>query len=362
MMNAPQSPELAEADERLRFFLPEARPLSAKSTAGNINKTWILRLADAPFERAVLQRINPKVFPDVAAVMANFRAVTAHLDAARRRFPDAPEFPLAHAAPDGRDCLLDEDGGSRKATSEEEEIKEGSGLILDYVPPLAGEIAEFTSHWMLNENIDVSKATYVWEQSSDGGATWQTIEGESGSSLRIPTTPIDESAEPTGGTEDMPATIIYIRVRAMVPGHEPFESNWCPLTVRMGDGETPPPDKVKEIEVLLNDPRKKANTMKASAKTIKVKRNKLRRGNVVIPASKAFKVSKAKGSVSFKSVKYLKRALKYKSKIVVKRNGKVVLKKNLKSGTYKIKVKVTAAGNKRFKAKSKIVVLKLRVL
>ena len=104
-------PELAEAAERLRFFRPEARLLAAKAASGNINKTWILRLAGAEFERAVLQRLNPKVFPDLAAVMANFRLVTAHLAAARRREPEAPEFPLAYAAPDGRDCQFDESGG-----------------------------------------------------------------------------------------------------------------------------------------------------------------------------------------------------------------------------------------------------------
>lgn len=42
-------------------------------------------------------------------------------------------------------------------------------------------------------------------------------------------------------------------------------------------------------------------------------------------------------------------------------NGKITIKKGLKKGTYKIKVKVTAAGNKSYKSAVKTVTVKIVV-
>ena len=42
-------------------------------------------------------------------------------------------------------------------------------------------------------------------------------------------------------------------------------------------------------------------------------------------------------------------------------NGKVTVKKGLKKGTYKVKVKVKAAGNKNYKAATKTVTFKINV-
>ena len=44
-----------------------------------------------------------------------------------------------------------------------------------------------------------------------------------------------------------------------------------------------------------------------------------------------------------------------------KKNGKFTVKKGTKKGTYKIKVKVTAKGNKTYKAASKTVTVKIVV-
>ena len=106
-----------QVPERFAFFRPKARLVEVRPASSNINLTWILLYKDeddpeeeAP-KRVVLQRLNPKVFPDTAAVMANFRLVTAHLARARETDPKTPEFPLALASPEGEDFQLDEEGG-----------------------------------------------------------------------------------------------------------------------------------------------------------------------------------------------------------------------------------------------------------
>ena len=163
--------------------------------------------------------------------------------------------------------LTDEDTGeARKARSDVVTIKEGSGLVLDYTPPLAGEVAEFVSHWELaDDTIDTSSAEYIWEQSIDGGATWSPIEfAASSPTLRVPTNPIDPNAESKAAddssddaSQDTPP-VTYIRVRAIVEGQEnPFESNWCPLTVRVPDASSKDVfddigNKAKELEDSLN--------------------------------------------------------------------------------------------------------------
>ena len=74
----------------------------------------------------------------------------------------------------------------------------------------------------------------------------------------------------------------------------------------------------------------------------------------VIAKAKAFKVTTAKGKVTFKKAKGNK-------KIAVSKAGKVTVKKGLKKGTYKVKVKVTAAGNANYKKATKTVTLKVKV-
>ena len=48
-------------------------------------------------------------------------------------------------------------------------------------------------------------------------------------------------------------------------------------------------------------------------------------------------------------------------KITVSKAGKVTVKKGLAKGTYKVKVKVKAAGNTNYKAKTKIVTFTIKV-
>ena len=96
---------------------------------------------------------------------------------------------------------------------------------------------------------------------------------------------------------------------------------------------------------------KKANTMKVTANTIKAKAAK----KTTFKKAKAFTVKKAVGKVTFKKTKGDK-------KITISKAGKVTVKKGLKKGkTYKIKVKVTAAGNSQYKALTKTVTLTVKV-
>lgn len=68
-------------------------------TAGHINRTYRVDLPDASW---LVQGLNPSVFPDGEAVMANILAVTEHL---RRAAPDRPVARYL-TAEDGRPFLL----------------------------------------------------------------------------------------------------------------------------------------------------------------------------------------------------------------------------------------------------------------
>jgi hypothetical protein len=87
---------------------------------------------------------------------------------------------------------------------------------------------------------------------------------------------------------------------------------------------------------------KKANPMKVTTKKVKATYGKTVTGKV------GLKVKKAKGTKSFKKANKAGG-----SKIVVnKKTGKFTVKKGLKKGTYSVKVKVKAAGNGTYKAKT----------
>ena len=117
--------------------------------------------------------------------------------------------------------------------------------------------------------------------------------------------------------------------------------------------DSPAEEEKETIENKTTNARK-ANTMTVQAKTVKVSYSKLKKKNQTITAKKAFSVKKAVGKVTFKKTSGSK-------KITVSKTGKLTVKKGLKKGKYKIKVKVTAAGNKSYKAKTKTVALIITV-
>lgn len=95
---------------------------------------------------------------------------------------------------------------------------------------------------------------------------------------------------------------------------------------------------------------KKANTLSAKGKTVTVKKSK----KTVIKKAKAFTIKDAKGAVTFKKSSGNK-------KITVSKAGKITVNKGLKKGTYKIKVKVTAAGNSSYNKKTVTVTVTIKV-
>ena len=99
---------------------------------------------------------------------------------------------------------------------------------------------------------------------------------------------------------------------------------------------------------------KKANTLKAAGRTVKISAKKLEKKKVTVKRKNAITVKKAQGKVSYKKAKGYK-------KITVAKNGNLVIKKGLKAGTYKVKVKVTAKGNAKYKKGSKTAIVKVVV-
>ena len=93
--------------------------------------------------------------------------------------------------------------------------------------------------------------------------------------------------------------------------------------------------------------------VKAAKKTVKAKR--LKKKNQAV--SKVISVKKAQGKVTYAKVKKGSSA----RLTVNKKTGAILVKKGTKKGTYKIRVKVTAAGNKNYKKGSVTVTVSVKV-
>jgi hypothetical protein len=107
---------------------------------------------------------------------------------------------------------------------------------------------------------------------------------------------------------------------------------------------------------------KKANTLKVKAKKPTVKYSKLKKKKQTIAVKKAMTVSEAKGKVTYKISSVKKGNKSYKKKFSINaKTGKITIKKGLKKGTYKVKIKVKAAGNSTYKAATKTVTVKIKV-
>ncbi len=136
-----------------------------------------------------------------------------------------------------------------------------------------------------------------------------------------------------------------------------------PATVKPADNSTVKPDDKTNGSKTTSKPKakksKKTNTLtvKAKAKTIKLK--KLKKKNYTI---KPLTVKKAKGKVTYKLVKSgtNKKIYKY---LKINKKGAITIKKwkKAKKGTYKIKIIITAAGDKTYKKGSKTVTVKIKV-
>ena len=96
------------------------------------------------------------------------------------------------------------------------------------------------------------------------------------------------------------------------------------------------------------------NPVTVQGNDLKVKAGAVRKGNVSIPAGKAFAVTDAKGKVTYKKISGDRR-------ITVAKNGRVTVKQGLKKGTYEIGVSAKAGGNARYGKTAQETVLRIKV-
>ena len=100
---------------------------------------------------------------------------------------------------------------------------------------------------------------------------------------------------------------------------------------------------------------KAKNPMVVKAKTATVKASTLKKRTVKVARKKVLTISKQKGKTTYK------KSAGNKNITINSKTGVVTVKKGLKKGTYKIKVRVTAAGNGSYNSRTLIRTFKIRV-
>ena len=101
-------------------------------------------------------------------------------------------------------------------------------------------------------------------------------------------------------------------------------------------------------------PKKIKQSIIVKTKKVKVKQKKLKKKKQIV---KAITVKNAQGKVN-----YIKIKKGSSPKLSInKKSGKILIKKGTKKGTYKIKVKVVAAGNSKYESTYKVVMVKIKV-
>ena len=106
---------------------------------------------------------------------------------------------------------------------------------------------------------------------------------------------------------------------------------------------------------------KARNTLAAKGKTIKLKASILKKKSLVRLRRKIMSVSGARGTLTYVKANVSK--TRYSKKFVVnKSTGKLTVKKGVRKGLYRVKIKVTAAGNSNYKKLTDIVTVSVRVI
>ena len=95
--------------------------------------------------------------------------------------------------------------------------------------------------------------------------------------------------------------------------------------------------------------------LKAEAKTASVKYSQLKIKNQEIAPAKAFKITKAQGKLTYTKISGSGKLSIHKT------TGKITVKKGTEKGTYSMKVRIKAAGNKNYLSGSKTVTVKVQV-
>lgn len=121
----------------------------------------------------------------------------------------------------------------------------------------------------------------------------------------------------------------------------------------------PKPVTPKSMVTSKSTAAKKKNPIRIKTTVRRVKASKLKKAKRTI---RPLSIKKAKGTVRVKKLKKGTTASIYKKISVSKKSGAITLRKGkYKKGTYKIRLKITAAGNKTYKKYSKIVTVKFKV-
>ena len=115
----------------------------------------------------------------------------------------------------------------------------------------------------------------------------------------------------------------------------------------------------KEASSLVN-PVKAANPIKSKGRHVKLRYAKLKKKTLSIKCAKAIRIRKAKGKITYKLIRINKKKQRKYFRIH-KKTGTLSVKKGLKKGTYKLKIKVRAAGTAKYKARNKTVTVTVSV-
>ena len=117
-------------------------------------------------------------------------------------------------------------------------------------------------------------------------------------------------------------------------------------------GNDPNYEDPEDVEIKVKVVKGK-NPIKLGARTVTVKYSKLKKKAQTIKRAKLITVSKAQGKLTYKLVSAKKGKTSFNKYFKVNsKNGNVTVKKGLKKGTYKVKVKVKAAGNRNYNPSS----------
>ncbi|WP_026509692.1 endo-1,4-beta-xylanase [Butyrivibrio sp. LC3010] len=137
-------------------------------------------------------------------------------------------------------------------------------------------------------------------------------------------------------------------------GNKAVNAGTYTATATLKDGYTWS-DGSKDAKTISWTIKKAENTVSLKGKTIKVKQSKVKKKTLKYSASKAVNVDAAQGDVTYEKISGNKK-IKVNSK-----TGKITVKKGLKKGTYKVKVKITTAGNENYEAHEEEVLFKVKV-
>ena len=219
--------------------------------------------------------------------------------------------------------------------------------------------ALFTSQEFLQKNRYFYDATYVGEQDQNGHHATYVFERESLSSARVyEYSRYDGIAELSSYTYT--GNPITLSLGVKVNG---YELDWADMDITYANNTNAGTATiiitgkghftgVKKCTFRID---KAANPVRAKGRTVTVKATKTKKARQTFKMAKVLTVSKAQGKVTYQKM-YGSGSLS-----VNKTTGAVTLKKGTKKGTYSMVVRVKAAGNRNYKAGTKLATIKVKV-